>query len=219
MHVSSDTRVRLRCLCAVLVTIDGSGEVLSELPVATAVPLEVHKLKAGQKLPKGAMVVKATEAAEGTRHGGRRGASSGSARTGHGDKVQREANVKTKTKQQQLMFERTTGSATWPSEKNPLKDFDADFLDTYDVKGFPATTGTADWPFTKQPLLGFDEGFRNHWKGWEGPEYNVYAELPQEFPFLETKLPESMAHYKTWQNSGAVPENNIYDNPEMWPNY
>ena len=195
-----------------------SDQELSHLQVAKAVPLEVHRLKAGQRLPKGAMVVTSAEAAEGTHHGGKRTASSGgSARRGNGDKVQRGA--KAKTKQQQLMFERTTGSATWPSEKNPLKDFDADFLDTYDVKGFPATTGTADWPFTKQPLLGFDEGFRNNWKGWKGPEYNVYAELPQEFPFLETKLPESMAHYKKWENSGAEPENNIYDNPEMWPNY
>jgi hypothetical protein len=46
-------------------------------------------------------------------------------------------------KQQQLVFERTTGSATWPSEKNPLKDFDADFLKDgrTDIKGFPHTTG------------------------------------------------------------------------------
>jgi hypothetical protein len=107
-----------------------------------------------------------------------------------------------------------SGSATWPSEKNPLRDFDADFLKKYHVKvclcvrahararalqnsrtpnpklqtlnqGFPATTGTANWPFTKNPLLGFDEGFKNKWKGWEGPEYNVYAKLPPEYPFLE----------------------------------
>jgi hypothetical protein len=52
-------------------------------------------------------------------------------------------------------------------------------------QGFPATTGTANWPFTKNPLLGFDEGFKNKWKGWEGPEYNVYAKLPPEYPFLE----------------------------------
>lgn len=198
----------------------GSGDVLSEqqlshLQVAQAVPLEVHTLKPGQKLPKDAMVVTSQKTAKDKPRIAKHAASPHAVRRGTVDR----GAAKAKTKQQQLMFERTTGSATWPSEKNPLKDFDADFLDTYDVKGFPATTGTADWPFTKQPLLGFDAGFRNKWKGWEGPEYNVYAELPQEFPFLETKLPESMAHYKTWQNSGAEPENNIYDNPDMWPNY
>jgi len=111
------------------------------------------------------------------------------------------------------------GSATWPSEKNPLKDFDAEFLNKYDVKGFPTTTATADWPFTKNPLLGFDEGFRNSWKGYKGPEDNVYDHLPAEYPFLETKLPASMSHYKAWSNAGAVPEVNVYDNPAMWPNY
>jgi len=122
-------------------------------------------------------------------------------------------------KHQKLMFARTTASATWPSEKNPLKDFDADFLQKYDVKGFPTTTATADWPFTKNPLLGFDEGFRNSWKGYKGPEHNVYAQLPAEYPFLETKLPASMSHYKAWSNAGALPEVNVYDNPAMWPNY
>ena len=198
---------------------DGSGEVLSEqqlshLKVAKAVPLEVHTLQPGQKLPKGAMVVTSSQKAAGDKRRATKRATSSPSQALHSV-----TDVKAKSKQQQLMFERTTGSATWPSEKNPLKDFDADFLEKYDVKGFPTTTGTADWPFTKQPLLGFDAGFRNEWKGWKGPEYNVYAELPQEFPFLETKLPESMAHYKTWQNSGGEPENNIYDNPDMWPNY
>ena len=36
----------------------------------------------------------------------------------------------------------------------------------------------------------------------QGPEHNVYAQLPPEYPFLETKLPASMAHYKSWANSG-----------------
>ena len=91
--------------------------------------------------------------------------------------------------------------------------------DTRHTQGFPTTTATADWPFTKNPLLGFDEGFRNSWKGYKGPEDNVYDHLPAEYPFLETKLPASMSHYKAWSNAGAVPEVNVYDNPVMWPNY
>lgn len=194
---------------SVLVQMDLNPQVRN-LKVAQAVPIQVRTLTAGQKLPKGAVVVTspqqlaATHAAKPAKNAGQ------TAKSGAG---------KSKVKQQKLMFARTTGSATWPSEKNPLKDFDADFLENYDVKGFPTTTGTANWPFTKNPLLGFDAGFRNKWKGYEGPEYNVYAELPPEYPFLETKLPDSMSHYKAWTNSGGEPENNIYDNPEMWPKY
>ena len=44
----------------------------------------------------------------------------------------------------------------------------------------------------------------------QGPEHHVYAELPPEYPFLETKLPASMAHYKSWANSGYLRIHSCY---------
>mmetsp|Transcript_536 Transcript_536/g.907 ORF Transcript_536/g.907 Transcript_536/m.907 type:complete len:188 (-) Transcript_536:164-727(-) len=126
---------------------------------------------------------------------------------------------KVAAKQQNLAFDATTASATWPSEKNPLRDFDADFLDQYEHgNGFPTTTGSAEWPFTKNPLLGFDGDFKESWKGWEGPEHNVYAELPQEYPVLETNQLGNSPNYPAWANSGGEPENNVFMNYDF-PDY
>jgi hypothetical protein len=175
---------------AVFVQRDGVAVDISHLPTAQAVPIKVHTLKQGQELPPGAVVINPAQqdaSADGTAgqrervqraevgsravmtskreasiRGKVRSASVQSGGAGGTAQV-----LKSKSKQQKLMFARTTASAAWPSERNPLRDFDADFLDTYNVKGFPATTGTANWPFTKNPLLGFDEGFRNKWKGWQ----------------------------------------------------
>ena len=54
----------------------------------------------------------------------------------------------------------------------------------------------------------------NKWNDWEGPEYNFYAKMPAEYPFLETKLPGSMAHYKTWTNSG--PPHSLSLSVSLW---
>ena len=67
----------------------------------------------------------------------------------------------------QLAFDATTASASWPEERNPLKDFDADFLDKKAIKGFPRSSDSAEWAFTKNPLLGFDENFKAKWDGWK----------------------------------------------------
>jgi len=90
-------------------------------------------LKAGQKLPKGAVILASPPT---TANG------AGAARLPPHAHI-KAVKSKGRVKQQQLVFERTTGSATWPSEKNPLKDFDADFLKDgrTDIKGFPHTTG------------------------------------------------------------------------------
>uniref|UniRef100_A0A7S0F1D8 Uncharacterized protein n=1 Tax=Hanusia phi TaxID=3032 RepID=A0A7S0F1D8_9CRYP len=133
-----------------------------------------------------------------------------------------------KANHQQLSWQQTPESATWPSERNPLKDWDEDFEGVQ--AGFPTTTGSADWPFTKNPLLGFDADFgaehkANPWKGWQGPEHNVYENLPAEYPFLETKLLGSSPNYPDWQNSGGLKENNVFDSYTTegtatgWPSY
>jgi hypothetical protein len=69
----------------------------------------------------------------------------------------------------QLAFDATTESASWPETRNPLKDFDADFLDGNKKaeRGFPRASGSAEWAFTKNPLLGFDGGFKASWNGWK----------------------------------------------------
>ena len=217
-----------RAGAAVLVQTDAAESRQGELPVAEAVPIKVRALKAGERLPRGAVVIKpdgGAGAARASRAAGARASAGASAETGGAAQGQAKGarrKATAQSKQQQLMFARTTESARWPSEKNPLKDFDADFLGEYDVKGFPATTATADWPFTRNPLLGFDEGFKNKWKGWKGPEHNVYAELPAHYPFMETKLaPSQEGQYKAWANVGGEPEHNVFDikNGMVWPNY
>ena len=109
-------------------------------------------MKAGQKLPKGAVILasprppppavtsKPEKSGKAASNGATRGAGAGQ---GEPDAHIKAVKSKGRVKQQQLVFERTTGSATWPSEKNPLKDFDADFLKDgrTDIKGFPHTTG------------------------------------------------------------------------------
>lgn len=62
-------------------------------------------------------------------------------------------------------WEKTPGSADWPSTRNPLKDFDAGFVGA--AKGFPRTTGTADWPSARNPLKDFDMGFKAKWGGYK----------------------------------------------------
>ena len=209
---------------AVLVQTDAAKSRQVELPAAKAVPIKVRTLKAGERLPRGAVVIKpdGASATRASRAEGARARAGASAGTDGAAAGQAKGASTVQSKQQQLVFARTTESARWPSEKNPLKDFDADFLGEYDVKGFPATTGTADWPFTRNPLLGFDEGFKNKWKGWKGPEHNVYAELPAHYPFVETKLaPSQEGQYKAWANVGGEPEHNVFDikNGMVWPDY
>uniref|UniRef100_A0A7S0VN47 Uncharacterized protein n=1 Tax=Hemiselmis tepida TaxID=464990 RepID=A0A7S0VN47_9CRYP len=117
-------------------------------------------------------------------------------------------------------WKKTPESTDWPSTRNPLKDFDKDHKTA--EKGFPETTGTADWPFTKNPLLGFDEGFFAKWKGYKGPEKNVYAKLPPNYPFVETKMAPDQAEsdYPKWANVGGKPETNVFTAPGYkFPDY
>mmetsp|Transcript_59905 Transcript_59905/g.125244 ORF Transcript_59905/g.125244 Transcript_59905/m.125244 type:complete len:179 (-) Transcript_59905:160-696(-) len=123
----------------------------------------------------------------------------------------------------QLAFDATTESASWPETRNPLKDFDADFLDGNKKaeRGFPRSSASAEWAFTKNPLLGFDGGFKDSWNGWKGPEHNVWTDLPPEYPFLETKQSAAMKElgYKKWAGSGTEPEHNVFGKDYKWPDY